>query len=97
MTPEFSAVKTLAFEAINRNRNERQKTVLLIHASGIMRTELLAARNESALIRTEKAHRSRELKETRAHLSAEADARARELAESGQKKPVQSLRFIASV
>ena len=79
---------------LDRNRNERQKTELLVYASGMIRKHLLIVRRESASVRADKARLSRPLQETLLLTVSDFGAQRLEVPVLGQKKPVKSVRMI---
>lgn len=86
---EHSEIQRSVYAVIDRNRNTRQKTVLLSYVAGI-------TRQQSETLREEKVRAGEVLQDTRARVRAELESQPAQLPKPGQRKPVQSVRSIPS-
>lgn len=92
--PEASHISASACAAIDRNRNERQKMVLLTYASRLICGQLEVGRQNLASVRAERTQLSCELQDTRAHLISDSDLQRREIRIEEEKKAGKSIRTI---
>ncbi len=81
---DISEIRLAVFEAIDRNRNRRQETILLTYAAALHR-------KHSEALREQKSGVGRALQNTLAQMIDQSDS-AQEKPLPGQKKPVQSVK-----